>query len=65
MAKYHRGDHVELKNGKTGKVTFTDPERDQYVVDGDDGKEYYPRQSAIVGKYTAPKPQKKGIFRKK
>ena len=64
MARYHRGDHVELKNGKTGKVTFTDPERDQYVVDGDDGKEYYPRVAAIKGKYV-PTPEKKGLFGRK
>lgn len=64
MAKYNRGDHVELKNGKTGKVTFTDTARDQYVVEGDDGKEYYPRVSGIIGKYQ-PKKEKKGLFRRK
>lgn len=61
MASYHTGDHVELKNGKTGKITFTDTARDQYVVAGDDGKEYYPRKSGIVGKYV-PKKETKGLF---
>lgn len=64
MARYYTGDHVELKNGKTGKVTFTDTARNQYVVKGDDGKEYYPRESGIVGKYV-PKKEKKGFFRKR
>lgn len=48
--KYNVGDRVKLKNGKTGKVTFRDSARDQYVVEGDDGKEYYPRESGIKGK---------------
>ncbi len=64
MAEYHAGDHVELKNGVTGKITFTDKPRDKYVVQGDDGKEYYPRKSAIVGKYV-PKKEKRGFLRRK
>lgn len=63
MGKYHTGDYVELKNGENGVITFVDSARNQYVVDGDNGKEYYPRESGIVGKVKPAK--KKGFFRRR